>query len=78
MDIPGTNFKFIPYIEVEIQGGGICTPYTLCAYYSRKKMYAQRVSTIEWVHKCAVLKSYFFKYFLKETTHNHGNAVNIH
>ena len=26
----------------------MCTPYPLCAYYNRKKMYAQRVSTIEW------------------------------
>ena len=30
--IPGTNFKFIPYLGVEIQGVGQCvhpTPYTL-------------------------------------------------
>ena len=44
--IPGTNFKFIPYLEVEIQGVGKCvhpTLYTLTVV--EKKVYTRRVNT---------------------------------
>ena len=40
-DIPGTNFNFIRYLELEILERGVYTP--VYAYCSRKKVYARRV-----------------------------------
>ena len=62
----------------------MCTPYPLCAYYNRKKMYAQRVSTIEWkwvsnsqMHSIKELYLSAKNFILKETTHNDGNLCSI-
>ena len=39
--VPGKNFKFIPYLEVEILcGGGV----SLYVYYSRAKLHARKVN----------------------------------
>ena len=60
--------------------------YTLLllnAYNSRKKVNARRVSIIEWVvsgSQMGSIKELYLsgKDYLKETTHNHGNSVNLH
>ena len=70
----GTNFKFIPHLEGKILRRVKCTP---------SKMYAQRVNIIEWVvsgSQMGRIKELYLsaKDYLKETTHNDCNAVNLH